>query len=42
MKIISLLLIATLTSCVSKVTIDGQYGQYTYTPKKPIIIEPAK
>lgn len=42
MKIITLILLATLTSCVSKVTIDGQYGEYTFTPKKPIIIEPAK
>ncbi len=42
MKLITILLLATLTSCVSKVTVQGQYGEYTFTPKKPVIIEPAK
>ena len=42
MKSLTLILLATLTSCVSRVTVQGQYGEYTFTPKKPIIIEPAK
>jgi len=39
----SLLALLALTGCtVSKVTVQGQYGEYSFTPRKPIIIEAAK
>jgi hypothetical protein len=32
-----------LANCtVSKVTVQGQYGEYSFTPRKAIVIEHAK
>ncbi len=43
MKMITLLALLTLTNCtVSKVTVQGQYGEYSFTPRKAIVIERAK
>ena len=40
---IILVLSALLTSCgVSKITVAGQYGDYSFTPRKAIAIENGK
>jgi len=41
MKLSTIIIViaALLTSCgVSKITVAGQYGDYSFTPRKPIII----
>ena len=38
--LIAVILVIALTSCgVSKITVAGQYGDYSFTPRKVIVIE---
>jgi hypothetical protein len=41
-KTIIILLAIALSSCVEKITVQGQYGDYSFTPRKVIVIEESK
>jgi hypothetical protein len=41
-KLITIILTITLASCVEKITVQGQYGEYSFKPRKVIVIEEAK
>ena len=40
--LITTILVFALSSCVEKITVTGQYGEYSFKPIKPIAIEPSK
>lgn len=40
--LITTVLVIALSSCVEKITVSGQYGDYSFTPRKVIIIEESK
>jgi hypothetical protein len=37
-----ILLAIALTSCVEKITVTGQYGEYSFKPHGAIVIEESK
>jgi hypothetical protein len=37
-----ILLAITLSSCVEKITVTGQYGEYSFKPHRAIVIEESK
>jgi len=39
---IIILLAISLSSCVEKITVQGQYGEYSFKPRKVIVIEESK
>jgi len=41
-KSIIILLAIALTSCVEKITVTGQYGEYSFKPHRAIVIEESK
>jgi hypothetical protein len=41
-KAIIILLAIALSSCVEKITVTGQYGEYSFKPHRAIVIEPSK
>jgi len=41
-KLITIILTIMLASCVEKITVHGQYGEYSFKPRKVIVIEEAK
>jgi hypothetical protein len=42
MKTILAIIILSLASCVEKITVQGQYGEYSFKPRKVIVVEEAK
>jgi hypothetical protein len=44
MKTLTIIVVLSLTSCmgISKITVAGQYGDYSFTPRRTIIIESEK
>jgi hypothetical protein len=40
--LITTILVFALSSCVEKITVQGQYGDYSFTPRKAIVIEESK
>jgi hypothetical protein len=40
--LITTILVFALSSCVEKITVQGQYGDYSFTPRKVIVIEESK
>ena len=40
--LITTILAIALTSCVEKITVTGQYGEYSFKPHRAIIIEESK
>jgi hypothetical protein len=41
-KALIILLAIALSSCVEKITVTGQYGEYSFKPHRAIVIEPSK
>ena len=43
MKLLIVTILSTLlTSCVEKITVQGQYGEYSFKPRKVIVVEESK
>jgi len=40
--VIALISLATASCTVSKITVAGKYGDYSFTPRKVIVIEEGK
>jgi hypothetical protein len=40
--LIAIILVIACQSCVEKITVQGQYGEYSFKPRKVIVIEEAK
>jgi hypothetical protein len=42
MKLLIATIVLSLSSCVEKITVQGQYGEYSFKPRKVIVVEEAK
>jgi len=36
--LITTILVFLLTGCVEKITVTGQYGEYSFKPRKPLTV----